>query len=149
MLLSPYDRGGFRIYDISDKSKPQHIARRKTGGIGVHRFYMDANYAYISTEMAGYVGAIPSRAGEGGTGGLGEDQLGRRQSAVAPERAPRRIRRIIAPRLLARNSFCAASRVPGHPRTRRRRTSGNTCFALRASSSWLALAKGWGTNAKG
>ena len=30
----------------------------KTGGIGVHRFDMDERYAYISTEMAGYVGNI-------------------------------------------------------------------------------------------
>jgi hypothetical protein len=55
---TPYDRGGFRIYDVSDRSKPRLIAHQKTGGIGVHRFDMDARYAYISTEMAGYVGAI-------------------------------------------------------------------------------------------
>jgi len=54
----PYDRGGFRIYDISDRSKPKLITHQKTGGVGVHRFAADGNYAYISTEMAGYVGAI-------------------------------------------------------------------------------------------
>lgn len=54
----PYDKGGFRIYDISDKARPRLIAYQKTGGIGVHRFDMDADYAYISTEMAGYVGNI-------------------------------------------------------------------------------------------
>jgi hypothetical protein len=53
-----YDRGGFKIYDVSDKSRPKLIAYHKTGGIGVHRFDMDAHYAYISTEMAGYVGNI-------------------------------------------------------------------------------------------
>jgi hypothetical protein len=54
----PYDCGGFRIYDISDKAKPRLLVHQKTGGRGVHRFYMDANYAYISTEMEGYIGAI-------------------------------------------------------------------------------------------
>ena len=54
----PYDRGGFKIYDVSDRTKPKLIAFEKTGGIGVHRFDMDERYAYISTEMAGYVGNI-------------------------------------------------------------------------------------------
>jgi len=54
----PYDKGGFKIYDVSDRTRPKLIAYHKTGGIGVHRFDMDANYAYISTEMAGYVGNI-------------------------------------------------------------------------------------------
>ena len=54
----PYDRGGFRVYDISDKSKPRLLVHENTGGRGVHRFHMDAHYAYISTEMAGYLGAI-------------------------------------------------------------------------------------------
>jgi hypothetical protein len=34
------------------------ICYQKTGGIGAHRFDMDARHAYISTEMAGYVGNI-------------------------------------------------------------------------------------------
>jgi hypothetical protein len=54
----PYDRGGFRIYDVSDRTRPKLITHQKTGGIGVHRFDMDERYAYISTEMAGYVGNI-------------------------------------------------------------------------------------------
>jgi len=54
----PYDRGGFKIYDVSDRTKPRLVAFQKTGGIGVHRFDMDERYAYISTEMAGYVGNI-------------------------------------------------------------------------------------------
>ncbi len=54
----PYGEGGFKIYDVSDRTRPKLIGHHKTGGIGVHRFDMDANYAYISTEMAGYVGNI-------------------------------------------------------------------------------------------
>jgi len=55
---NPYDKGGFRIYDVSDRAKPKLITFHKTHGIGVHRFDMDANYAYISTEMPGYQGNI-------------------------------------------------------------------------------------------
>jgi len=55
---NPYRNGGFRIYDVSDRSKPKEIAFQKTYGRGVHRFDMDANYAYISTEAEGYVGNI-------------------------------------------------------------------------------------------
>ena len=54
----PYDRGGFKIYDVSDPARPSLIAFQRTGGIGVHRFDMDKDYAYISTEMPGYVGNI-------------------------------------------------------------------------------------------
>ncbi|MES2561133.1 MAG: RNA polymerase subunit sigma-70 [Pseudomonadota bacterium] len=54
----PYRNGGFKLYDVSDRSKPKLIAFQKTHGIGVHRFDMDANYAYISTEAEGYVGNI-------------------------------------------------------------------------------------------
>jgi len=53
-----YENGGFKIYDVADPSKPRLIAYQKTGGIGVHRFAMDARYAYISTEMDGFVGNI-------------------------------------------------------------------------------------------
>ena len=55
---NPYDKGGFRIYDVRDKTRPQLLAYQKTGGKGVHRYDMDANYAYISTEMPGYLGAM-------------------------------------------------------------------------------------------
>ena len=55
---NPYDKGGFKIYDVADRAKPKLITFHKTHGIGVHRFDMDANYAYISTEMAGYKGNI-------------------------------------------------------------------------------------------
>lgn len=53
-----YHDGGFKIYDISDPTKPELAAYQRTGGVGVHRFDCDANYAYISTEMEGYVGNI-------------------------------------------------------------------------------------------
>ncbi len=53
-----YGDGGFRIYDIADRNRPRLLAYQKTYGFGVHRFDMDARYAYISTEMEGYVGNI-------------------------------------------------------------------------------------------
>ena len=55
---APYDQGGFKIYDVSDRSKPKLITHHRTHGRGVHRFDMDATYAYISTEMPGYIGNI-------------------------------------------------------------------------------------------
>jgi hypothetical protein len=54
----PYRNGGFRIYDVSTPSNPKLIHHQLTGGIGVHRFDMDERYAYISTEMEGFVGNI-------------------------------------------------------------------------------------------
>lgn len=56
--LQPYRNGGFRIYDVSNPSKPKLMHHQLTGGIGVHRFDMDERYAYISTEMEGFVGNI-------------------------------------------------------------------------------------------
>jgi hypothetical protein len=53
-----YHNGGFKIYNISKPAQPKLICYQKTGGIGVHRFDMDEHYAYISTEMQGYVGNI-------------------------------------------------------------------------------------------
>jgi hypothetical protein len=55
---SLYPDGGFRIYDVSDKTDPKLITFVKTHARGVHRFDMDENYAYISTEMEGFVGNI-------------------------------------------------------------------------------------------
>lgn len=55
---NPYNQGGFKIYDVSDKTRPRLIHFQKTHGIGVHRFDMDEHYAYISTEMPGYIGNI-------------------------------------------------------------------------------------------
>jgi hypothetical protein len=57
-LARAYDGGGFRVWDISDKAAPKLLSYVKTHGFGVHRFDMDENYAYISTEMEGYVGNI-------------------------------------------------------------------------------------------
>jgi hypothetical protein len=54
----PYRNGGFRIYDVADPSKPKLIHHQLTGGVGVHRFDMDERYAYISTEMEGFIGNI-------------------------------------------------------------------------------------------
>jgi len=54
----PYRNGGFRLYDVSNPSQPKVIHHQLTGGIGVHRFDMDEHYAYISTEMEGFVGNI-------------------------------------------------------------------------------------------
>jgi hypothetical protein len=54
----PYAGGGFKTYDISDPTRPKLLTYHKTGGIGVHRFDMDENHAYISTEMDGYIGNI-------------------------------------------------------------------------------------------
>jgi hypothetical protein len=53
-----YHAGGFRVWDISDKAAPRLLSYVKTHGFGVHRFDMDARYAYISTEMDGYLGNI-------------------------------------------------------------------------------------------
>ena len=53
-----YGDGGFRIYDIADRTRPREIAYVRTHGIGVHRFDVDDRYAYISTEMEGFLGNI-------------------------------------------------------------------------------------------
>ena len=53
-----YSDGGFKVYDISDKTKPKEIAYVRTHGFGTHRFDADERYAYISTEMEGFVGNI-------------------------------------------------------------------------------------------
>ena len=53
-----YGDGGFRIYDIADRAAPKLITHHKTFGFGVHRFDVDEAYAYMSTEMDGYIGNI-------------------------------------------------------------------------------------------
>lgn len=53
-----YRDGGFRVYNIADRSKPRLLHHEKTHGFGVHRFDVDERYAYISTEMEGYIGNI-------------------------------------------------------------------------------------------
>jgi hypothetical protein len=53
-----YFDGGFRIYDIKDRTKPKLITHVPTHGKGAHRFDVDENYLYLSTEMEGFVGNI-------------------------------------------------------------------------------------------
>jgi len=53
-----FDSPGFRIFDVSDKGNPRLISFTRTFGKGVHRFDVDERYAYISTEVEGYVGNI-------------------------------------------------------------------------------------------
>lgn len=57
-LQRGYDEGGFRIWDISDRSAPRLLCYQRTHGFGVHRFDLDERYAYISTEMPGFLGNI-------------------------------------------------------------------------------------------
>lgn len=54
----PYTEGGFKVWDISDRSRPRLLSYVRTHGFGVHRFDLDDRYAYISTEMEGYIGNI-------------------------------------------------------------------------------------------
>ncbi len=56
--LRGYGDGGFKVWDISDRTKPRLLCHQRTHGFGTHRFDMDRNYAYISTEMEGYLGNI-------------------------------------------------------------------------------------------
>jgi hypothetical protein len=51
---------GLRIYDISEINQPIEISFFKTGGRGVHKFWVDTKekLAYISTELDGYLEAI-------------------------------------------------------------------------------------------
>jgi hypothetical protein len=57
-LARPYAEGGFKVWDISNKARPHLLSKVTTHGFGVHRFDLDQRYAYISTEMEGYVGNI-------------------------------------------------------------------------------------------
>jgi len=49
-----YKDGGFRVYDVSDRTKPKLITHHRTHGWGVHRFDVDENYLFASTEWDGY-----------------------------------------------------------------------------------------------
>ena len=53
---NPYRDGGWKIYDIADRAKPRLVHYERTAGFAVHRFDVDESYAYISTEMDGYIG---------------------------------------------------------------------------------------------
>ena len=56
---SPHE-AGLRIYDIGDPSSPEEISFFKTGGKGVHKFWVDCDkrLAYIATEDEGFHGAF-------------------------------------------------------------------------------------------
>jgi hypothetical protein len=49
-------RGGLKIYDISDRTKPRAIGLYPSNG--VHRFDSDDRYAYISSQEDGFLGDI-------------------------------------------------------------------------------------------
>ncbi len=53
-----FDKPGWAIYDVSRPAEPRHVAFVHTHGVGVHRFDVDERYAYITTEVEGYLGAI-------------------------------------------------------------------------------------------
>jgi len=53
-----YEDGGFKTWDIPDPENPKELTHVRTHGFDSHRFEMDENYAYISTEMEGYIGNI-------------------------------------------------------------------------------------------
>ena len=57
-LQRGYDEGGFKVWDVADPAQPRLLSYLRTHGFGVHRFDMDEQYAYISTEMPGYLGNI-------------------------------------------------------------------------------------------
>ena len=57
-LAKPYEEGGFKVWDVSRPRAPRLLSYVRTHGFGVHRFDMDSRYAYISTEMEGYIGNI-------------------------------------------------------------------------------------------
>ena len=57
-MTKEFDDHGVKIWDIKDKTRPKLINYHKTGGRGVHRFDMDDDYLYLSTEMEGYLGHI-------------------------------------------------------------------------------------------
>ena len=47
--------GGFRIFDISDKTKPKLITHERTFGFGVHRFDVgDNGLIYLLDRNAGF-----------------------------------------------------------------------------------------------
>ncbi|MBI4082561.1 MAG: RNA polymerase subunit sigma-70 [Candidatus Lambdaproteobacteria bacterium] len=53
-----YQEGGFKVYDVSDRTRPRLLCHQKTHGIGVHRFDCDEQYAYVSSEKEGYHGNV-------------------------------------------------------------------------------------------
>ena len=58
VLREGYRDGGFRVYDIAERARPRLMTHQRTHGFGSHRFDLDQRYAYISTEMEGWLGNI-------------------------------------------------------------------------------------------
>src|SRR5258706_8614796 len=50
---NPYALGGFRIYDVSDRTKPKLLAFQKTGGNGRQRLRMGEEQRQISPRQGG------------------------------------------------------------------------------------------------
>lgn len=53
-----FDKPGWAVYDVSRPASPRQVAFVRTHGVGVHRFDVDERYAYITTEVEGYLGGI-------------------------------------------------------------------------------------------
>lgn len=51
-------RGGLKVFDIADRSRPQEIAFVEVSEWGYHRFTFDGRYCYGSPTPEGYVGNI-------------------------------------------------------------------------------------------
>jgi hypothetical protein len=53
------ERTGLGVYDLGDPARPRMLGFFETTGVGVHRmWYAGGAYAYVSAEIAGYVGRI-------------------------------------------------------------------------------------------
>ncbi len=53
-----FHKPGWAIYDVSRPAQPREVAFVHTRGVGVHRFDVDERYAYITTEVEGFLGGI-------------------------------------------------------------------------------------------
>jgi hypothetical protein len=88
---------GLKIFDVSHKDRPKEIGFFRTAGMGVHRYDMDDRYAYLSSEMDGYHGAIvviadladPTRPTEVGRWWLPGQWTGGGETPSWPRRAHR------------------------------------------------------------
>src|SRR5258708_39292924 len=56
--LDPEFRGGMKVFDISNKSRPSEIAFFQCDGGGIHLFDYDGPYAHISPQVHGWCGSI-------------------------------------------------------------------------------------------
>jgi hypothetical protein len=119
-----YPDGGFRIYDIKDRTHPKLLSFVKTHGKGVHRFDADENYAYISTEMEGFVGNIlviydirnPSKPVE-----ISRWSMERQNVAGGDEPHPKRAEHRLHHAMRCRSEMYAGCWMSGHLDHRRQR----------------------------